>query len=203
MNIISKSFKIYFLFSVFLYANISFASNAKEASLYINGLNTSIVDLLGNKKKSIKEKDSELAELFNNNIDINWISKFVLGKYARNLNESELNEYNKFYHKYLVKLYVPYLREYANYSLVIKKVTQSSSDKYYVETEMENRQKGNKLVVNYHLIKNSNKFLDFKVRDITGEGVSLVISQRSEIGAIIANSNIHNLISILKDKVGF
>ena len=58
------------------------------------------------------EKYNKLEKLFFNVMDVDWISRFVVTKYYKNMNNEQKLLYNKYYKRYLCNFYVKRFTEY-------------------------------------------------------------------------------------------
>jgi phospholipid transport system substrate-binding protein len=185
--------------SIICYAQIAFAADTNDEGVrdFIKDISKKVIFIAENNQLPT-DKESALALLFDNVMDVNWIGKFVLGKYWNTLNNKEKEEYLELYNKYLISSYVPLFKKYNGQHLIIKDVKSMDNEQYIVVTEIRSYVDNQSYNVEYRL-----KFINtgFKVRDIIAEGVSLLTTQRSEFGAVMGETGIKGLMEKLKEKI--
>lgn len=154
-----------------------------------------------NEKLSDNNKITKLNDLFLKSVDIDWMAKFIISKYWRGLTTEQQNKYLDAYKAYIIYSYVPKFREY-NGQQEFKMTGAKIEAKQYVivTTQIIYNGTGKKINIDYRCkIYQNGKIM---IIDIIAEGVSLLASQKSEFGSIIArDGGVNALIKIMKDKV--
>jgi phospholipid transport system substrate-binding protein len=181
-----------------LYTSPAKAATA-DANGFVTGLSKEVLGVIGNKAMDEASKEKKLIEIFTRVIDINWIGKFALGRYARTATPEQLVRYNKVYTQYLINSYVPNFRQYTGEELKITNIIEPKTEEYLVQTQII-RPDGTTIQVDYRLRKNP-KAAAFIIYDIIGEGVSLIATQRSEFNSVIAQQGIDALLAQLEKRV--
>jgi phospholipid transport system substrate-binding protein len=167
-----------------------------SADKFVKDTSKSVVDVLKS-KSSQSEKQKKLTEIFHQTMDIEWIAKFVIGKYWKNMSEDQQREYLKNYDNYLTASYVPVFKDYNGQAVVIKTVKSIGQDSYLVVTDIKSENSDTPYRVEYRVKKTE---AGFKVRDIIAEGVSMITTQRSEFGSIIGSEGVVALNKQLSSK---
>lgn len=170
-----------------------------KAKQFVSNLSQTTINIIEN-SASDSAKEQKLRDLFISSVDHMWMGKFAIGNHWRSLESDKQNEYLGVYKEYLIKSYVPNFKKYNKDKVNILDIKQTKDNEYLVSTEII-RQQGEPIKVNYQLrlLQNSNG--EFRIFDIIAEGVSLIITQRSDFGSIIARSGIDGLIDTLKQKI--
>jgi phospholipid transport system substrate-binding protein len=190
------------LLSIFLtiisISNISFASNDNTAEAFISNLSADAL-------KIIQSKDSEetkmriLEDKFNSSVDVDWMAKFAIAKFWKSMTDKQKQAYLKAYNHYLIKTYVPRFKEYNNDEIKITGTKDMGSDQYVVSTQIITKKGPEKHTINIaYRCKNTDG--SFKIRDISGEDISLLTTQRSEFASVVASGGIDKLIQTLATK---
>ncbi|MGI4775875.1 MAG: MlaC/ttg2D family ABC transporter substrate-binding protein [Janthinobacterium lividum] len=180
---------------------------ADKSSLNIEQYVSSIVDeastLLSNDKISEAQKISKSSDLMAQNLDLNWMARYSLGRHRKDFNSAQIDQFTKVYSIYIIKTYSDLIRNYKGQKAVIKKVVQLVEGKeYIVKTEVI--QSGQSRISVDYLVhdvnQNSKGKPALKISDIITEGVSAIHSQQQEFNSVINSRGFDALITELKQK---
>ncbi|MCE2992368.1 MAG: ABC transporter substrate-binding protein [Candidatus Jidaibacter sp.] len=188
---------LFFAMLTFASSSYGYANNSQGAKDFVNSTASRVEGLL---KQPIADSDKEtkLRAIFADVADIDWIGKFVLGKYWQNLNDQQKVRYLQQYRKYLFASYVPLFRDYNGQKFDIRGSKDLNVDQYLVSTEIKPvDENSSPYKVEYRLKYDSGSF---KMRDIIAEGVSMISTQRSEFASIMNNGGFESLIKKLQEK---
>ncbi|MDX2050416.1 MAG: ABC transporter substrate-binding protein [Rickettsiaceae bacterium] len=189
--------RIYFFTILLMFANNSFANS--EVSAYVDHLLKKTLSILRNNELGTEEKISISQNLIEQNMDLPWMSKFVLGKYRRSLTEDQISQFTKLYSSYIVKSYANAVRFYKpEQTISIRSQSPISKDEYVVKTFL-NSPNADPIRIDYVIRKFDGD--KFKVFDIVTEGISLINSNQAEFGNVISNSSFEKLLEDLDNKV--
>lgn len=97
-----------FILSIFIFASsIAHASNpaisATEATKWANSKGKEL--LLTLSEKDIQLKHQKLDKMFIEYVNLDYVSKFVIGKYAKLMTPEQKTIYNDLFHRYVLSLY--------------------------------------------------------------------------------------------------
>ena len=135
----------------------------------------------------VEAKIINLNDLAENNVDINRIAKYTLGKHRKTISDEELNKYFKLYKKYFLKNFSSRLIDYTNPEIIIVDENVVNENFTIVNTILEATSKNPELKISWRVItKNSNKPL---ILDLLIEGLSLAKAQKEEFNSIIKNND--------------
>ncbi len=179
-------------------SEVAFANNSKEAEEFISNISRRVLKIINSKALDDK-KTKKLEEIFNDVVDMNWMSKFAIAKFWKNMSDDQKSQYLASYKKYLIKTYVPKFKEYNNQAVKIIGSKDLGNDQYQVMTQILATKGTEKTTINisYRCKKDKGSF---KIRNITSEDFSLLSTQRSEFAAVIEKGGIDNLIKTLEKK---
>lgn len=169
-------------------ASSAVASN-KDLGDYVNSLVTQFLEITKNSSLSEQGKVEKVQVLLNENLDFDWMGKFVLGRYRRNMSESQVSDFVAIYKSYLLKTYGDVVREYKGEKVTVKSVQPLSDNEFVVKVAVAKTDQ-DPILVDY-MVRSGNS--PYKVFDIATEGVSLISSQQAEFGSIIGSSGIATL----------
>ena len=176
---------------------VAVINDMHNVEIFVHDTSQKVISLLQT-ATSDQQKSDGLTKIFVDTMDIDWMGKFVIGKYWKELSDEDKNAYLEVYRRYLISSYVPLFKKYHNQSLNIKGVKAMDNDQYTVTTEIKGEQQKAPYSVEYRI-----KFstTTFKVRDVIAEGVSLLTTQRSDFGSILTNGGISSLKTKLEEKI--
>lgn len=183
---------------VLVFAPFQLQANEKSAGDFIAKLGNDVVSIVSNKSDSAIGIDSKLNTLFDKNVDVEWISKFVLGKNAKRIEDSQKASYNTAYRKYLLKTYVSRFRDYSGEVLKVLSTRKDDDNGFAVDAEIVRPKSEN---INLQFFVRFDKKNSPVIYDVVIEGVSQLNTQRSEFDSIIARDGIDGLIAKLEGNV--
>ena len=149
----------------------------------------------------VEAKIINLNDLAENNVDINRIAKYTLGKHRKTISDEELNKYFKLYKKYFLKNFSSRLIDYTNPEIIIVDENVINENFTIVNTILEATSKNPELKISWRVItKNSNKPL---ILDLLIEGLSLAKAQKEEFNSIIKNNDgdINALFKVMEEYI--
>jgi len=147
-------------------------------------------------KSSDKVKIAKLEKIFYSVMDLDWMAKFAIAKFWKNLSDQDKKAYLAAYNSYLTKTYVPKFKEYNNQEVKIISVKNLGNEQFQILTQIIGKD-GQNINIGYRCKKDGN---NFKIRDITGEDFSLLTTQRADFSTIMNNGGIEKLIKTLLEK---
>ena len=159
-----------------------------------------VMEIFRDQDKKEMQKRTELALLFQQSVDTDWIGKFVLGRFWKDSSPAQQEEYLKLYRNYVTNNYTS---KFSNDDIADIKAINVTSVTPLPEGDFTAKtlivQKGEEDVhVDYLLAENNGKCA---VHDIKVEGVSLLTSQRSEFAALAGASGVQAVIDAMKKKL--
>ncbi len=175
------------------------SAQAEPADLnaFADNLGRTVIDTVSDASLSEEQKESRLHQLFSENVDVDWIGRFVLGRHWRTASEEQKMSYQTYYREFLINYYVSKFREYHGESFKVLGVQEDSDGNYLLSMEIVRPKEGNVLIdYKVHGMGDSS----FRIFDIIVEGVSLITTQRSEFNSVVARNGLDYLISKLEKK---
>jgi phospholipid transport system substrate-binding protein len=96
------------IFCYLILINVSIAAPVQEniAKDWVNDTGRKLIDTLSN--SNIEEKYMGLENIFNEDIDTNYMARFVIGKYWRLMNDEQQERYLSLFDRYAISLYKNY-----------------------------------------------------------------------------------------------
>ena len=133
------------------------------------------------------EKMTRLIELAENNVDIDGIGMYSLGKYRKSLSEDQAKEYENLFRRYFLKSFSSRLSEYSDPKINVLSEEVINEKYTIVFSVLEANEKRPEIKIDWRVYTvNPDKLL---VRDLIIEGLSLARTQREEFRSIIQNND--------------
>lgn len=175
----------------------SVSARADEATAFIDGIGKEVVDILGNTAFNDASKETALRTLFQKHVDVDWIGRFVLGKYWRSASAAQQQRYLDGYRGFVIKSYTSKFKEYTgSETYKIKSSTKDAQGRNIVTMELLRPGEAS-VMVDYKLRKEGE---NLRIFDIVVEGVSLITTQRSEFASVVSRKGLDYLIEQLQKR---
>lgn len=169
------------------------------AENFVKKVTTQGIEEIINADISIEEKDARFEKLFNEYLDLDYIGKFVLGRYWKTATEKQRADFINVYREFNIKTWSKRFDEFKGKKFDFHGTTPSNSEgQIFVNTSVKMDQ-GNPAKVVWRVKDGA----QLKIVDIIIENVSLAITARNEYTAYIkkAPNGLDDLIKDLKQKV--
>jgi len=173
------------------------ADAADDAKAFVQGIGDQVVKVL--QQNLPREKTGEqLNAIWLEAFDVDGIGRAVLGKNWKKATDEQRKAYMELFPKYVAKLYAIQFSDYSGETFVVKGSKATSDGATIVNAEID-RPNGEPIKLDF-IVQSGGQGL--KVRDVKVEGVSLLVTKRSEFDSVVAQKGIDGLIQALRQKVG-
>ena len=170
---------------------------AADANVFMSELWTRAVEVL-DKRAPLTERLTRFRQLFQADFDGPGIARFVLGRYWRSASEEEQQEYLKLFENYVVFVYGTRL---SNFNGEAFKVRGSRTDESgtIVSTDIISPGGEPPIKIDWRLIADNGAF---KINDVVIEGISMMVTQRSEFASVIQRhgGKVGGLLALMREK---
>lgn len=131
------------------------------------------------------------------NVDVNGMSRSVLGREAwSKATANERIEFSKAFTKLVIRTYASPLAEYTDEKIKFLPIRGSLDARFIRVNSVIIRSNGNNIPLSYSLVSKSGQW---KIYDLSVEGVSLLQSFRSQFAQALQNSNMQELIRQMRE----
>jgi len=173
----------------------------ENPQIIIESTASEMIELLEKNKNKMKEDSTILTgiveELLLPHFASNTISRKVLGKHARRITDEQKKQFSEVFRYYMVRFYSKAFASYNNQSFEFNE-TPDYKNKKKVTIKSHLIQPGAQPVAIDYKMQRSGK--TWKIIDLKIEGISMVISNRSQFGAQISRDGIDTVIAKLEYK---
>lgn len=194
--------KIYLAFALFLgMTQIAMADiNKDDAVKMVKNLTEEGIEQVINSQASIEEKNRIFKKLFTENLDLEYIGRYVLGRYWRSATPQQKKEFISLYKEFNVMTWSKRFDEFKGKSFIFDGTAPANNpNQIFVNTNVP-MPNANPVVVKWRVYDYKGSL---KIIDIIIENVSLAQTARNEYTSFIAKSpnGIEGLLQNLRDKI--
>lgn len=175
------------------------AGTIEQARAYVQHIGDIALGTIADKSAAKEAKQAKLEQLFSDNVDIQWVGRFVMGQAWRTATDDQKARYLTAYRSFLVKNYATRFADYTGGSFKITGAKDEGSGEFVVNMEIASNEKNAEPVFIDYRLRPADKGT-FKVFDIIIEGVSMITTQRSEFSSVISNQGLEYLITQLANR---
>lgn len=131
-------------------------------------------------------------------VDVPGMSRSVLGRQAwSKATEAQKNQFSKAFTRLVIRTYSSPLAEYTNESIQFLPLRGSLNSRFLRINSIILRSGGQNISLSYSLVSKNSQW---KIYDLSVEGVSLLQSFRSQFAQALKNSNIDEIIQQMNNK---
>ena len=174
------------------------ALDSVQAENFVKKVTSQGIEQIINSDVSAEEKDARFEKLFNEYLDLDYIGKFVLGRYWKTATAKQREDFIKVYREFNTKTWSKRFDEFKGKSFDFNGTSPSSSEgQIFVNTSVKMKEGAPAKVL--WRVKDGDPL---KIVDIVIENVSLAITARNEYTAYIkkAPGGLDDLIEDLREK---
>ena len=159
---------------------------AKDPTLFISEITENASAIL-KKNISIDEKANNLIKIAEENVDIDGIGLYSLGKYRKSIDINQLDQYKIVFREYFLKTFSSRLSQYSDPKIIV--VSQNVINEKYtivssILVETDERPEI-KIDWRVYTINHDNPL----IRDLIIEGLSLARTQKEEFSSVIQSAD--------------
>jgi phospholipid transport system substrate-binding protein len=173
------------------------AVNPADAVAFMNQLWDRAVEVLSNKADPAV-REARFRQLFHEDFDCTGIARFVLGRYWRAANEAEQREFVKLFEDYAAYVYTARLGDFAGETFKIRG-SRIDGDGVIVSTDVMSPGAQTPLRIDWQLGYNNG---GYKINDLIVEGISMMVTQRSEFASVVQRNGgqVGSVIAKMREK---
>ena len=171
--------------------------NPADAVAFMNTLWDRAVEVLNNKTDPTM-REARFRELFRTDFDCPGIARFVLGRYWRTASKEEQQEFVKLFEDYVVFVYTARLSNFGGEALKVRG-SHSDGDGVIVSTDVITPGGASPMKIDWRLVAENGTY---KISDVIVEGVSMMVTQRSEFASVVQRNGgqVRGLIAMMREK---
>lgn len=182
----------------------SFLTSADDSPLpMLKSVNDEILRVLQKNQAKLKTHpqivEAAITRYFIPHVDTTGMSRSVLGRQAwMKATTQEKTQFTHEFTRLVLRTYAQPLSNYSGEKVTFMPFKASSVPQFAQIQSMIIRTNGQRIPINYHLVKTAQG--DWKVYDLSIEGVSLLNSFRNQFGQALRNENLSSIIAKMHQK---
>lgn len=182
-NFAQSAIKAVWAAIVLAFALSAAARADQRAESFVTERANEALTVLNDDTVTLAEKKETFRTLVDDVADVPKITRFVLGRYSRNLDPATMSEFSEVFRSYAIGVYEDRLGDYAGETLQVTGSTERQAGDYVVHSVVSGGGQQDDLEVNWRVLIDDAGVA--KVVDVEVYGVWLAINQREEIVGII------------------
>ncbi len=170
-----------------------------QAGAFIQDFGDRAIDALTEEGIATKELRARFSKLYKEGFDSLAISRFVLGRYWKKTTKGEREKFMALFNKFVIQTYSAKFRHYSGETFTVTETKPEGNNVFTVTSRVHQPGGDPPITLIWRVSKTNGAH---RIYDITVEGVSMAITQRSEFSSVIRNGGgkITVLIDALRDK---
>ena len=179
-------------------APASAVAEAGSARAFIEDLGTRAVAVLKDRALDRQDKLDHLVALLNEATDLPFVARLVLGRYWRDATAAQRQAYTRLFVALVVKTMAERLSTYGGETFTISDTRAAGAQDSVVSTLILRPSGAAPIRVEWRVRERDG---GFAVIDIVAEGISMVVTHRSEVNEIIARRGIDGLLATMRERL--
>ncbi len=164
---------------------------------FVAEIGEQVVEILRQEDKSDDEKLAALKTLLDSHTDLDLVARLVLGRHWRTASEEERRDYVELFRQILMNTMAERMSDYEGQTFEVVGSAVLNERDTAVQTRINRLRGAPPLRVDWRLRQTGD---DFAIIDVIAEGVSLVVSQRNEVGSVIERQGMSGLIETMRER---
>ena len=169
---------IFFMLAFYIPAK----ADTENAKIYLNSLAASVLELVRQPNMPNTEFAKQLTIILDKACDYDLMTQFVLGSFARQFPKDEYEKIRASFTKYARNSFIKRFRTYAGETYKIQDAVQLKPGSYIVKTGFYDPHSKSEFSVDWKIIERDG---GYKIFDIIVEDISMALTQREEMTAIL------------------
>lgn len=175
------------------------ASALSQASLdapseFVRQLGDKTIEVLSNENYSPEDRMEHYRDLLRDGFAVNTIARFALGRYWRKATPEVREEYLALFQEFVLDIYSKRLDSFSGETFTIIKSETVNETDTMVSTEISGGD-GPSIRVDYRVRSHEGTL---QIVDVLVEGISLIVTQRSEFASVISRDGLDGLLDKLR-----
>jgi len=172
-------------------------TNAVQARKLIEDLTQQALTIMKNEQSDLDQREKKFRTILTEYFAMQSISKRVAGKHWQNMSPQQQQEFQKLFSEWVLKTYSRRFGGYKGQTIDIQKASAVSDDTFLVQTKLQGGERANK--VDWRVVEEGAG--KPRIVDVSVDGVSMLVAQKSEVASIVKNKGVDGLLSTLRKHV--
>lgn len=164
------------------------------AAQFIKWLAGQAINVLRSPGASLAERETALRNLLAQSFDLQFIGRFAIGRHWRKMGADQRAEYLRLFGAYVLNTYSSRFGGYSGETFSVVSARPAGKKDAVVRSLIQ-RPSGPPIQCDWRVRATGDQY---KIIDLTVEGVSMAVTQRSEFSAVIKSNGIDGLVTALR-----
>jgi phospholipid transport system substrate-binding protein len=174
------------------------AAAVAGADEFIASLGTRTVAVLSDTGLDQPAKLARIVTMLDQSIDLPLLARLVLGRHWRECTEAQRTAYVDLFRRLVVKIMAERLSRYGGETFELIGTRAADERDTVVQTRIYGPAKSWTYDVDWRVRQTGERFV---VVDVVAEGISMVVTQRSEASEIVAQRGIDGLLATMRERL--
>ena len=175
----------------------SAASDAPQAKKLIEDLTQQALGVLRTEKGNLAQREAKFRTILTNYFAMQSISRTVAGKHWQDMSPKQQAEFQKLFSEWVLKTYSRRFGGYDGESIAIGDASAVGRDSILVHTTVSGPSRDNK--VEWRVRQDGRE--QNKIVDVSVDGVSMLVTQKSEIASIVKSKGVDGMLDTLRSHI--
>ena len=175
----------------------SAASDAPQAKKLIEDLTQQALEVLRTEKGNLAQREAKFRTILTNYFAMQSISRTVAGKHWQDMSPKQQAEFQKLFSEWVLKTYSRRFGGYDGESIAIGDASAVGRDSILVHTTVSGPSRDNK--VEWRVRQDGRE--QNKIVDVSVDGVSMLVTQKSEIASIVKSKGVDGMLDTLRSHI--
>jgi len=168
-----------------------------EAESFIRAIGEEVTAILQDPSKDDEAKLASLKELLDRNTNLDLVARLVLGRHWNAAAEQQRRDYVELFRQILMNTMAERLGDYNGQTFEVVGSTELNERDTAVQSRIIRVGGAPAIRVDWRVRETEG---DFAIIDVIAEGVSLVVSQRNEVGSVVERRGMDGLIEVMRER---
>jgi phospholipid transport system substrate-binding protein len=173
------------VFAVVAGASIGTSSGQSESpaapSAVVTGVIAALEQTLGDTTLTVRDREQRIRDLLQDHFDIPAISRYVLGRYSAGASRQEQDTFADLFQRWMIVTYTGTVKGLNEASWTVVRTRPEGAESVVVNSEIP-QVKSRPIEIDWRLHQDGDQY---KIIDVSLQGISLVLVEREEAASII------------------
>jgi phospholipid transport system substrate-binding protein len=165
----------------------------ETAGSWVHDLGNKVVDILVSTSGQPDERKAQLRDIFLGSFDVDFISQFVIGRFWRKSTPAQREEFMTIMPTYVATVYAALFANYEGDGFEVLQEREEEDGAYVRGLILRND--GPNVEAAFSISKPDGGYL---IKDASIEGISLLVTKRSEFGSVLSREGLDGLIARMR-----
>lgn len=165
------------------------------AAQFVSSLAQQAIATLSRPGQTLEQRESVFRDLLRQGFDLDFIGRFVAGRYYRDMTPEQQSEYQRLFGDFVLKTYASRLGGYAGEQFSVASSRSAGQQDVLVQSRIERPGGGAPIGAEWRVRAIGG---NYRIIDVSVEGVSMAVTQRAEFDSVLSRGGPESLLAALR-----